>query len=347
MVLLTMCIRVASALTAFDCKGEGTSYIAMSANNIGECIYPKLTTSNKTSEYITVVQKLKYHSVPVTTCKVHIKQTIMHCGMHSHNSVSLNGLEEFEFEMTPSACKEMMDRSVWDYPYKPDVKINLKTGTKVYQTIYVIGTSDQNGACTTGNFVYKGIHYTDVFVTHFVSISLITREGRVDLEENFISMNGIRCPFSTGSCYDSEFGTSTWPVVTHDECNTQSYSTLYSGTSDVATLRDHDLQNHYTIVTVQQENQLFSLRLVKTHEKCFQHFWQTDQDGIYVIMSKIVLAFPRASDQTLKLNIQLSSYINTKLVFLEDHIQSQMEHLYFYKMCDEDFRKYYVLFMST
>jgi len=96
------------------------------------------------------------------------------------------------------------------------------------------------------------------------------------------------------------------------------------------------MDNNFQVFTIKQDKTLFSLRLIKKGTSCFESLWTNDQEGILILKSS-ALQFPSETNpDIIKLNIHLGSYINTKFVYLENHLKDQLEGLYqdlIYQQC--------------
>jgi len=239
-----------------------------------------------------------------------------------------NGLETIEYEMTPSQCDDVMRNGAWNYPYKPEIRLQLKPNQLFSSSIFIKGNIDPAGSCTGGDYLYKGNSMSSVVVTQFVRIMIQTVESKVDLPSSSVNILGVTCSLSKTSCFDVSFGIATWSLNMPDSCSTKNFIVLFKGQAKRSVLRDELMDNNFQVYTIKQDKTLFSLRLIKKDTSCFDSMWTTDQEGILILKSSVLQFSSETNPDIIKLNIHLGSYINTKFVYLENHIKDQLEGLY-------------------
>ena len=72
-------------LIGYDCASGNTNITQISLKDVGNCEVPKLTVTTKKT-YLQLLQLDNVKTIHVIQCRVLIKRTVQHCGMHSHIS---------------------------------------------------------------------------------------------------------------------------------------------------------------------------------------------------------------------------------------------------------------------
>ena len=94
------------AIVAYECSSSQLNITTISLLQVGDCNLPE-SKVNAVELFIQLIQFSNIATTPVMQCKVVIKRTIYHCGMHSHISVVENGQGEYLHEILHDVCEIM------------------------------------------------------------------------------------------------------------------------------------------------------------------------------------------------------------------------------------------------
>lgn len=144
------------------------------------------------------------------------------------------------------------------------------------------------------------------------------------MENNKILLeSGLACDYQKGSCTDIENGYTTWDIVTDRKCEDLKYDVLYSGKADKAVVFNPVTSSTQTIYSVNQDDMVFAITIIKPVSICLARGFQTEHTKIVILPKKdidysfhIAPVSPR--------NIDLFAYVNSKFVYTERHIRGQM-----------------------
>ncbi|XP_076384601.1 uncharacterized protein LOC143263768 [Megalopta genalis] len=324
----TICIIVAivesaAALIGYDCNSPTLNTSTISTINKPKCEYTD-TKLNTSSVPIQLLQLVNFKDVPAFQCKVEIDRTIYHCGMYSHTSVVSNGRQEYILNTPRDICRTMHDAGILTLPPAGQV-IGLERNSTTTRSFTLAGSIKQDGTC--GGTTYSDPYGTwdNVVVQAIVKITLKTFRAPVKLNSNQLYLpNGQRCALSEEYCMDAEDGYTYWTGLPEDPCRTNNYNVLYEGRAIKATTKDNNFASIYTVtsgdtafaLTSTGRTQTCGYTLIKTeHPKLL--ILETSKEGKFKNIAK-----PQEN------NLDIFTYVNTKFVYVEKHLKSQIVALY-------------------
>lgn len=106
-----------------------------------------------------------------------------------------------------------------------------------------------------------------------------------------------------------------------------SYDVLYAGMSDKATIIKSSTGYESIIYSVNQEDMVFAMTVIKPVSVCNIRGFQTEHPKL-IIVPKANMMTPFKLKYIIPSNIDMFAYINSKFVYTERHIRKQMESLY-------------------
>lgn len=103
---LSLTITTTQGLIGYDCGSPRMSTTTISLRDVGECDIPRHPIKTD-SHYIQLLQLDDFSTVTVIQCKVEIRRTLYKCGMFSHTSIVPYGTNEYIYEISNEACKDL------------------------------------------------------------------------------------------------------------------------------------------------------------------------------------------------------------------------------------------------
>ncbi|APG78701.1 putative glycoprotein [Hubei odonate virus 11] len=321
-ISLTLCMLEISGLIGFDCKHKDVEYSAVSVKQVAECDEVKPAV-HQSKMNIQLLQKRRLSKVPYISCYTHANILITHCGMHSHASVVAGGLSQRIEQYTSETCRRAFATKTVILFGTP-IDIN-SFNTTITGSIIPYGSVINNDAsCIGTSFAYNGNHYRASVMQVSYEIILKTGYGTYDSETGIFNTGlGSYGDYKEGVLLDRNFGYVFWKTSDNEDCSSStSYLVLYEGPAEkLVSERDNR-----SIIVVEQQSTTFSLQLREPTLLCSQHAFNTEHDQLKIITSNNrMFFFKRIADS---LDINLSTYINAKFVYVERHLRANIETLY-------------------
>lgn len=311
-------------LIGYDCANGNSNITHISLRNIGSCDLPDLSI-NTTTTYLQLLQVDDYKTVHVYQCKIEIKRSAFYCGMHSHISLVSKSHAEYLLDIDAAGCQKIQETGrVIIGNEIIDGLIKNYTETR---SINIAGKIKSNGEC-------KGVPYSDAFgsfddntvVQGVVTITLRDYLAPLDLDNNLLHLKeGVTCAFNRGSCSDYEGGQIFWERVPMDQCQFNKYTVLYEGPATIGKIKNEDISQ--IIYTVQTPEITFALAKEMTHTKCGYQLIQTEHPKLFILEGSKGTFFATKQSISPK-QMDLFAYVNSKFVYVEKHLHTQMNDLY-------------------
>ncbi|XP_044005427.1 uncharacterized protein LOC122850330 [Aphidius gifuensis] len=308
------------ALIGYDCASRITNSTLISSLDVEDCLPSQQPIERKNTRG-TLIQRNPFISVPVRHCKVAISRHIYHCGMVTdYVSVVEGGIAEYIHEVGFDNCRNAHQQG---FLYVSHMMVTgLRVNHTVPKQITLAGTLNKEGDCSGASYSDVFGQYDNVVVTASVQITLVASEAKVEIKQDKIFFNsGTTCKYTEGACMDSFGGNTYWDVIpAHDACEKE-YSILYKGDLNLV---QSGLDRYISVVS---GSTTFSLKL--THQLseftiCKHSTWPTEHPRLFVIPNEIDNVLPKSS----KIEPDLLTYVDSKFVFVERHIRTQLETLH-------------------
>lgn len=325
-IFLLQWLQYAHGIIGYDCSSSAANITTVSLLEVGECnnIEPKYI--NTTRQYVQLLQLNDFESVEVYQCKVEIHRKIIKCwGMLSFNYEVKNGDMGWVEQVSRENCMQMHKTRQATVLNNYKVTDLLLNSTKTIQGEMLVGSFSPEGSC-------KGSHYNDMFgswdnvvVRATIKVALHSYFATVNLNTNKIKLAyGDECELLDGKCIDSFAGNTFWNIVP-DSCQTSRYAVLFEGLAD-KTLDLSDSDNPI-IYSLNSKDTLFSLAKRNEVKLCGYTVLQTEHPKLYIYETT-------AGDRKIFSNVKTTAsmniftYINSKFVYVENHIRENMKELY-------------------
>lgn len=323
LLLLLLSIRPSLSLLGYDCGGPSPNTTTISLLDIGEC-RPVERKPNVTTTYIQLLQTTEYSSVRATACRIEIERHITHCGMHSHASVVQGGYRKYLIEIDESTCYRMYNTRSYIYGNVSPITGLLLNSTN-YRTLTLAGATTVDGTCHGSQFSDPYGTWNDVVVEASIHITLrdYTASAKPK-QDSIILKSGVHCKLSELTCIDEDGSSVFWSPLPADSCNFHSYDVLYEG---IATKMFDSEARYPVIYSLVSEDTTFALSKKSEKLLCGYTLIQTEHPKLIIVETTKGNSFAKPS-RALTENLDAFIYINSKFVYMEKHLKTQIRDLY-------------------
>jgi len=323
LLLTLLASPIANALIGYDCGGEGLNITTLSLLDIGrydmEDIEPR-----KEDTYIQLMQLSEYDKIPTIQCKIEIDRTIYYCGMHSHISVVHNGRREYIQEIGKQACRRLHETG--SITIANAIIDRIAGNTTNLRSVTLAGAITVDGRCTGTQYTDGYGAWENVVVQASIKITLKTFEASTKRSSGDIILpTGTRCKISPNYCMDSEGAETFWPLLPIDSCHFDQYDILYEGIATRLTPKAN--QTAPTVYTVTTQDTTFALTKTADLDLCGYRLTQTEHPKLFILETQRGRTF-RTRSRIAVDNLDIFSYVNSKFVYVEKHIKTQLTQLY-------------------
>lgn len=311
-------------LIGYDCRGEGLNITSLSLTEMAEC---QMENLEPTSEQINLqlLQLNEFDHTSVIQCRIEIDRTIYHCGMHSHISAVHNGRREYIRETSAETCKKLHETGtvfLGNNALLTDLKINATA----YHAITFAGTLGVDGTCTGTQFSDPYGTWDNVVVQASIKITLREFQGTIARKSNDIILpSGTRCKASRGNCLDSDGSETYWLLLPVDHCHFGHYDLLYDGIAYKLTTKTG--QDAPVIYTVTTKETTFALTKASDTNLCGYNIINTEHPKLFLLEVNKGQSFKTRSQISVN-NLDIFTYVNSKFVYVEKHMKTQLTQLY-------------------
>lgn len=313
-------------LIAYDCTTADVNLTTYSLLDVASCL-PPTTNLTTTQVSIQVLQRSAKTTARVYQCKVIMKRSIKHCGMHSHTSDYQYGYNYIVKEFTPDEC--LMAHVSNSIHLADNYKISqLKRNSTTRGEALIVGHV-QGSTCQGGTYTTPFYTWVDALVYYEYDITLFDYMATVDIENDQIQLKrGLVCPYSHGKCLDSEEGYSTWSVNLNRICEDVEFEVLYEGNVN-KTVDNGDKQatlSQKAVYSTISDAHLFSIRTREATKICGYDGYKTDHPRILIIeVNGFRSPFRRRPNGK---NYDLFTYFNSKITLVENYIGQKLNDVY-------------------
>lgn len=310
-------------LIGYDCTGKGLNITTLSLINVGECNVD-LVEPTKTETYIQLMQLSDYDHAYVTQCKIEVDRTVYYCGMHSHISIVQQGRKEYIRELGAAACYRLHETGTFAIGAAVIDKIEINATN--HRTVTLAGAVTTDGRCSGAQYTDGYGSWDNVVVQATVKVTLFTREATIKrAAAEIIFPSGARCPVQKGHCLDTDGTESYWTPVAADSCHFDRYDILFEGIATRLTAKE--MHTSPTIYTVTTQDTTFALTKTAEFNLCGYKLFRTEHPKLLILETQKERIFKSRSKTSVD-NLDIFAYVNSKFVYVEKHIRTQLTQLY-------------------
>ena len=155
--------------------------------------------------------------------------------------------------------------------------------------------------------------------------TLVAYRAQATLATDKIHLNsGTVCRLSDTHCVDSEGGHTFWTGFPEDRCQYSKYTVIYEGKATKMT--DPQLANEQIVYSLVSNDIVFALTSKSVENVCGHEIVRTEHPKLMIHESKSGSLFKRTTDSVH--NLDIFTYVNSKFVYVEKHLRTQMKSLY-------------------
>jgi len=138
----------------------------------------------------------------------------------------------------------------------------------------------------------------------------------------------VICDALAHACMDMEYGFTYWDLLTYEMCSANRHNVLYHGTAQrLVVINDMGQQKDKPVYVVQDGGISFSLTAKGRTPICGMSLLTTDHPRLLIHHPDDGLFFFQKSHVEVE-NMDLFAYVNSKFVYVEHHLKTQMKSLY-------------------
>lgn len=311
------------ALTGFDCGGEGLNITTLSLTDIADCHVDDIEP--KTEEiYVQLMQRNEYEHVQAIQCRIEIDRTVYYCDMHSHVSVVSKGKHEYLHELSSEDCRRAQNTG--SINLNTAIIDRIKRNSTTSRSITMAGTIENNGRC-------KGTTFSDIYGTWDdavvqASITITFRDYYIPIKfTNEVTLpSGTRCTATKEKCYDADGTLVYWTTLPPDSCKFNQYDILYEGNA-YKIMPPPGQSDAPTIYTVTTSEATFALARTSESNICGYNIIHTEHPKLFLLESQRHGTFKGKGTVSVD-NLDIFTYVNSKFVYIERHMKTQITQLY-------------------
>lgn len=313
------------AIIGYDCAGEGLNITSLSLTDIGECRLENVEPIT-TKVYLQLLQLNEFDHTEAVQCKIEIDRTIFYCGMHSHISAVHNGRRGHISETTADTCKRLLETGT--ILLGGNVLLTgIRLNTTSTHSATLAGSIGVDGRCKGTQYIDPYGTWDDVIVQAIVKIT--TRRFQISIKHStneVILPSGVRCKVTNGACHDADGTETYWSVIPTDSCDFNHYDALCEGIAHKLIPRpgQEDTPIVYTVTT---KETTFALAKINDFNLCGYQVTQTEHPKLFILETEKGRTFRTRSRTTVD-NLDIFSYVNSKFIYVEKHIKTQLNQLY-------------------
>lgn len=310
----------ATAFVTYDCGSPKMNVTTVSLLEVDDCRLNVPYVGFRDVK-VQLMQVLKYKEATVRQCKVEISRDIFHCGLFSHLSPVPGGHAQYLEDISDADCRTMFDTKSYKLGFGQIVR-GLVINNTVTHPVVLAGTI-KDSSCTGAALADPYGSWKDVVAQGTIRITMHQYQAYADLDRNKIILrSGQRCDFNKFNCIDTDGGRTFWVPVTQDrDCAQPQLGLLYEGPA----VRFGDAK-HSDVIKVATQHTTFALKLTKEVMMCGYQVFLTEDPKLFIREYKGSEGFTMAHVPMQELD--LVSYVNTKFVYVVDHIKVELEKLY-------------------
>lgn len=326
MGLLTLgLLHNANAIIGYDCGARSLNITTLSLLDVEPCDIPQ-TAVNVTETFLHLLQLNEFVKTHVRQCKIMIKRTVYHCGMHSHTSVVSQGQMEFMHEVGNDVCNHLH----WTGAIKigtSAIITGLGPNSTSTRSLTIAGTVDNNGKCAGTEYSDPYGIWSNVVVQGVIELTIQDYYATVNINTNKVNLrSGLACRLSEPGCVDLEGGNTFWDPLPDDNCRFDRYDILYEGLAQKVASGEGEKQQ--AVYAVTQGDITFALTRKRAYPICGLMIYRTEHPKMFLLESQRG-AMPFAQRKISVENLDIFAYVNAKFVYVERHIRTEINRLYY------------------
>lgn len=314
-------------LVGYECGHQEGGYRVYSLVDIGNCDIPDKPDVETSQIRAAVLQRNEYTHTHAFSCRVEIYRRIEGCydGLFSNHAKPIaNADVKYVTELSRHVCQGAHYSKTLNL-FSRHIIPDLVPNTTRQTPMILAGSLHGTGSCLTGEYRDPFGVFENVIVQGYVQVTLQDYDVAVQLgSNNVILPSGVRCELNSEHCIDIDGSTVYWHTVPITACGENQFSILYEGLVNKTVEKGGENKPLYS---VESRDALFAFTEQGTIDTCHHKFITTEHPKIFIIEllegEKLEFKTDIATE-----DIDLMTYVNSKLIYVEKHIKRQIEKLY-------------------
>ena len=310
-------------LIGYDCGSKILNITTLSLLDVGPCDIPQVAP-NVTRKYIQLLQINDYLETEVIQCKLEVYRTIYYCGMHSHVSVVHQGAGEYIQEISSKQCENLFHTGY--LRLGNSVFNGIKVNNTIAYPMTFAGSIKNDGSCQGAAYMDPYGSWESVVVQGTIRVTVQSQKARVDINNNKIHLSsGTSCTLSDSTCIDVEGGPTFWKAIPVDNCKFDHYSFLYEGYANK--IVDYFGEQDSIVYSLTTQDITFALTSKAEESVCGYKIIRTEHPKLVIFETVKGESFVKPEKIAIS-NLDIFAYVNSKFVYVEKHVRSQIGYLY-------------------
>ena len=315
----------AGGLVSYDCGGHGLNITSLSLLDIGDCNLEDIEPITENT-HVQLLQLSDFDKTRVIQCKIEIDRIIYYCGMHSHVSIVHGGRRVYLQETAASNCRRIHETGAIDLGGRDGYITGLKPNSSSTRSITLAEHTSVDGRCSGAQYSDPYGTWDSVVVQATIRVTLRDFEAPIRRNSHEIILpSGLHCKVTAGECLDTDGDETFWSMIPPDSCHFSHYDVLYEGQASKLTPKAN--QTAPTIYTVTTRETTFALTQAGKSNLCGYTLVQTEHPKLFILETQQDRAF-RVRSRISVNNLDIFAYVNSKFVYVEKHIRTQLTRLY-------------------
>ena len=329
LILTVALVTPTNGLVGYDCGGRGLNITSLSLLNIGDCQVNDFEPIKK-EVYIQLLQLSEFDHVSAIQCKIEIDRTIFYCGMHSHISAVHNGRQQYIHELSADSCKKLHETGTLSLGLHGNIS-GLRANATNLRALTFAGTIKGDGTCSGTQYSDPFGTWDDVIVQ--ASIKITTRKLELPVKhgnDEVILPSGARCRATAEECNDADGTMTYWSALPADNCHFSRYDVLYEGIAyqlSPKKTKEQTQRDSPTIYTVTTQDTTFALAQTTETNVCGYKILRTEHPKLCILETQPGRVFKARSKVRID-NLDIFTYVNSKFIYVEKHLKTQLTQLY-------------------
>lgn len=311
-------------LIGYDCAGHALNITSLSLVDIGDCDVANAEPDSEETD-LQLLQLSDYDETRVTQCRLEIDRTIYYCGMHSHISAVHNGRRVYLQDINREVCQRLHETGNIDLG-RDNFLVGLTPNATATRGITMAGKIHTDGRCVGTQFSDPYGTWENVIVQASIKITIkdfVTSIKRATNE--IILSSGVHCKVPGGYCKDIDGEDTYWEPAPVDDCHFKQYDVLYEGRATKLSPREN--QTLPTIYTITTQDTTFALTKTTEMNLCGYTISKTEHPKLFILETRGKSTFKTKTRTPLN-NLDIFTYVNSKFVYVEKHMKTQLTQLY-------------------
>lgn len=324
LLLVLLRFTFTQAIVGYDCGGQSLNVTTLSLLDVGNCDIPDLEPVTE-KKYVQLLQLSDFDNTAVIQCKVEVDRTIYYCGMHSHISIVHNGRREYLLDISHELCKQIQINGMFSLGTSTQIT-GLKPNSTESRSATLAGSIGVDGRCSGTQYSDPYGTWDNVVVQATVRITLQNYQAAIKVSANQVILrSGLHCPLQEGTCIDTNGGHTFWSTTPTDSCRFDKYDILYEGIA--SKIQPKATTTGPTVYTVTTRETTFALTQTTQFTLCGYTILKTEHPKLFIIETSREHSFKIRSRISID-NLDIFSYVNSKFIYVEKHIKTQITQLY-------------------